>query len=317
MPNWHEILDELNDHQQSHTLAASQTMDRVRRKYLLALSDITGRNVIAYYSGFLTKPRVEGIDINDDDINAFMACVHGLDRSKGLDLILHTPGGAIAATESLTKYLHHMFRGDIRAIVPQIAMSAGTMIALSCRSVVLGEHSSLGPIDPQIGGIPADVVVTEFLRAYEEIKADPLKAHVWAPILSRYMPSFLTQCEYAVEWSKTFVRTSLESNMLRDLPERAERAAGIVAALSSAALNKAHDKHIHYDTLQGLGVAVERLEDTPQLQDAVLSVHHCFAHTMASTTALKVVENHLGRATVRHMAQPMPPQLVSLGLGQP
>ena len=316
MPNWHDILEELNLHQQEHTQAASQTMDRVRRKYLLALSQVTGRNVIAYYSGFLTKPRVEGIDINDDDINAFMACIHGLDRAKGLDLILHTPGGAIAATESLTKYLHEMFHGDIRAIVPQIAMSAGTMIALSTKSIVLGEHSSLGPIDPQIGGIPADVVVTEFTRAYDEIKADPLKAHVWAPILSRYMPSFLTQCEYAVEWSKSFVRSSLESNMLKDRDDRAHVAASIVSALSSAALNKAHNKHIHYKALRELGVIVERLEENPLLQDSVLTVHHCFTHTMSSTTAIKVVENHLGRAAVRHMAQPMPQQVLTLGFEQ-
>ena len=70
-------------------------------KHLLDLHRHTGRNVIAYYSGFLTKPRIDGIDINDEDKNGFMACIHETDRAKGLDLLLHTGGGNVAATESL------------------------------------------------------------------------------------------------------------------------------------------------------------------------------------------------------------------------
>ena len=41
----------------------------------------------------------------------------------------------------------------MRAFIPQISMSAGTMIAMSCREIIMGEQSSLGPIDPQMGGI--------------------------------------------------------------------------------------------------------------------------------------------------------------------
>ena len=59
-----------------------------------------------------------------------MATIHKMDRKKGLDLILHTPGGDMAATKSLVDYLRIMFEGNVRAIVPQIAMSGGTMIAL-------------------------------------------------------------------------------------------------------------------------------------------------------------------------------------------
>jgi len=281
-------------------------MDRVRRKYLRSLHDLTGRNVIAYYSAWLTKPNVEGVDINDDDMNAFMACIHGMDRSRGLDLILHTPGGGIAATESLVQYLQKMFGNDIRAIVPQIAMSAGTMLSLSCRSIVMGKQSSLGPIDPQIHGIPADVVVTEFLRAYEEIKEDISKAHVWGPILGRYTPTFLSQCEYAVEWSKLFVRDALVGNMLAGQENAIGRADQIVASLSNAAVNKAHNKHIHIDQIRDLGITVEVLEEDQDLQDAVLSVHHAFSHTMSSSTALKIVESHEGKAAVRHIQQPVP-----------
>lgn len=317
MPNWHDILNEISEHQQRHSQVAAHTIDIVRRKHLKALADVTGRNTIAYYSGFLTKPNVHGGDINDDDINAFMACIHGMDRNLGLDLILHTPGGGIAATEALAHYLREMFGRNIRAIVPQIAMSAGTMLALSCKAVVMGKQTSLGPIDPQIGGIPADVVVTEFRRAFDEIKADPIRAHVWAPILSRYSPSFLTQCEYAVDWSQTFVQGALVANMFADEPDAIGRASAVVKDLSSAELNKAHNKHLGIDRVRAVGVMVEQLEEDQALQDAVLTVHHCFMHTMTSTSAIKVVENHDGVAAVRHVAQQVPPQTISIGLGSP
>ena len=129
---------------------------------------MTHRNAILYYSGwlqkeFLTRQGVMGFEVNDADKTGFMSAVHGLDRTRGVDLILHTPGGDLAATESIVDYLRSMFGTNIRAIVPQLAMSAGTMIALSCRAVVMGKHSSLGPFDPQMaGGVPAHGVVEEF-----------------------------------------------------------------------------------------------------------------------------------------------------------
>src|SRR5271156_1801853 len=90
-----------------------------------------------------------------------MSVIHGLDRSKGLDLFLHTPGGDMAATESLIDYLRQMLGRDIRAIVPQIAMSGGSMIACACKEIVMGLQSNIGPFDPQIGGMPAQATKGE------------------------------------------------------------------------------------------------------------------------------------------------------------
>ena len=67
-------------------------------------------------------------------------------------LVLHTPGGDIAATESLVDYLYSMFGHNTRVIVSQISMSAGAMIALSAKEIMLDKHSNLGSIDPQMGG---------------------------------------------------------------------------------------------------------------------------------------------------------------------
>ena len=100
-----------------------------------------------------------------------------LDTSKGLDLILHTPGGSIYATMQIVNYLQSRFQNDIRAIIPQIAMSAGTMISLACKSIVMGDQSCLGPIDPQYLGTPAGAIIEEFEGAREDIIKNPAAAN--------------------------------------------------------------------------------------------------------------------------------------------
>ena len=130
-------------------------------KYTKELSKKTGRNVVVYYSGWLNTECNE-VSITSMDKNGFITLIKDLDKTKGLDLILHTPGGSIDATESIIDYLHAVFGDDIRAIIPQMAMSGGTMIACSCKEILMGKHSSLGPVDPQIMGIAAQTVIEEF-----------------------------------------------------------------------------------------------------------------------------------------------------------
>lgn len=106
MPNWNDVLAEIRELRESHSRDSAGALDNVRRRYLTKLHEHTGRNVIAYYSGWLSKPGIAQTEINDEDLNGFMMAVHHLDRSKGLDLILHTPGGNMAATQAIVDYIH-------------------------------------------------------------------------------------------------------------------------------------------------------------------------------------------------------------------
>jgi len=291
MPNWHDILDEIKE--------AGSTFDSVRRKYLKQLQRVTRRNIVIYYSGWLQKPDITGTAVNDADKNGFMTVIHKLDRSKGLDLVLHTPGGETAATESLVDYLRSMFGINIRAIVPQLAMSAGTMISCASSEIIMGKQSSLGPIDPQYRGMPAHGVVEEFNRAFNEIKIDPIKAAVWQPILAKYTPAFIGECEKAVEWSNQMVREWLLSGMLKDDPDADLTANKILEELGNHALNKSHARHMSAEKCRNFGLKIFRLEDDPRLQDAVLSLHHACIHTLGSTNAFKIIENHNGVAFIQ------------------
>lgn len=293
MPNWNEVLTEIQ--------AAGSIHDVIRRRYLAHLHEVTGRNIIAYYSGWLQKSGIPGgfLSLTDRDKNAFMSTIYGLDRSKGLDLILHTPGGEIAATEALVTYLRSMFGKDIRAIVPQVALSAGTMIALSCKQIIMGKHSSLGPIDPQLNGMPAHGIVEEFERAKKEIDDDPSTIPVWQPILAKYRPTLIGEAEKAIEWSEEMVKEWLVTGMFSRKKNKADKADDVVTELGSHALTKSHSRHISIDRAKDLGLKVVALEDDDDLQDAVLTVHHAFIQTLSATEAFKMVENHDGIAHIQ------------------
>lgn len=294
MPNWKQILDELQ--------AAGSIHDVIRRKYLEKLHNLTHRNIIIYYSGWLQKQGLAGTEVNDADKNGFMNAIHRLDRSKGLDLLLHTPGGETAATESLVDYLRSMFDTDIRAFVPQLALSAGTMISCACREIVMGKESSLGPIDPQYRGLTAHGVVEEFERAHKEIKDDPSKIPVWQPIIANYGPSLIGECEKSIAWSNEMVVEWLISGMFKGEEGAEEKAKKVIKELGDHALTKSHARHLSLAKCKEIGLKVAPLEQDPDLQDAVLSVHHACIHTLSATAAYKIIENHKGTAFIQ-MAQ--------------
>lgn len=299
MPNWGQVLSEIQAQDAKLANNAKSAVDIVRRRYLKKLHRKTGRNVIAYYSGWLSNPAAFGIDVNDEDKAAFMMAIHGLDKAKGLDLILHTPGGGIAAAESLVDYLRRIFGCDIRAVIPHLAMSAGTMIACACKSISMGKHSNLGPIDPQLGGLPAAAVKKEIERAIAEVKADPDRLQFWQFVLNKYTPTFVGQCEQAVVMAADFVRARLVDNMFQGDPDADAKADAIVKALSDVDDTKSHSRHIHIDKCEAFGLKIEHLEDDQELQEAVLAVHHCFMHSLSVSGAAKLVENQNGAAFIK------------------
>lgn len=301
MPSFSEIQREIQSERIPDT-----PYDTVRRKYLKKLSDKTGRNTILYYSGWLQKP-IRSIfplmSINDDDKNGFMSAVHGLDVSKGLDIILHTPGGNIAATESLIDYLNQKFNGNMRAIIPQLAMSGGTIMACACKEILMGNQSSLGPIDPQINGLPASSIVAEFYHANEEMRKDKSKINVWDPVISGYHPSLIESCKKAISWSKELAEEYLSGSMfaaeLRRKDGNAKRTIeDIISLLTNQNITKSHSRHIPTPVCMKTGLKIVEIEKEHELQDIILSIHHASALTIKNTNAVKITENQNGHAYI-------------------
>ena len=222
-------------------------------------------------------------------MNGFMAMTNGLNFENGLDLILHTPGGSVAATESIINYLYKMFNGDVRALIPQLAMSGGTMLACSCKEIVMGKQSSLGPIDPQILGVLAQAIIDEFLTAKKEVKEDPSCIPLWQPIIAQYNPTLLDSCKHAISWSKEILHDSLKRNMFFDEPN--PQISKIMDTLASHQETKAHDRHLSADKCKEIGLNVVFLEEDDKLQDYVLSIHHCAMEIFEQLNVYKIFCN--------------------------
>jgi hypothetical protein len=162
----------------------------------------------------------------------------------------------------------------------------------------MGKQSNLGPIDPQYGGLAAHGVIEEFERAKKEVIQNPMLAHIWQPILAKYAPTLIGECEKAIDWSKEMTKDWIVSGMFAGEVDAATKADAIIDELSSHILTKSHARHISMKRAGELGIKVVKLEDDPRLQDAVLSVHHACIHTLTSTPAIKIIENQKGTAFI-------------------
>jgi hypothetical protein len=304
MPTWNDILSEIN--------RAGSTHDVVRRRYLRKLAAKTKRNVIVYYSAWLQKSELFRqqpweLMINDADKNGLMATIHEMDRTKGLDLVLHTPGGDMAATESLVDYLRQMFGKDVRAIIPQIAMSGGTMIALACKEIIMGKHSNLGPVDPQLGGVPAHAIKEEFERAIREVQLAPNTAPIWQIVVSKYSAAQISESLKVIAWADQMSKEWLKSGMFDGEADADAKADRILVELGDHAITKSHTRHISLQAARNMGLKVTGLEDDQSLQDAVLSVHHATILTLNMTPAIKIIENDRGIAFINTQQQLLVP----------
>lgn len=296
MPTWGELLFELQPKKDSEgNNIPGLTLDELRAKYLKMLSDKTGRNIIAYYSGWLKQGRNQNVDINDSDITGFMNAIHGLDCSKGVDIILHTPGGNPTATEGIVKYLHDKFGKDVRVIVPQMAMSAGTMLACASKEILMGSHSCLGPIDPQYGGIPAYNIIKEFQEAKKELMNNPESKEYWRIQFEKYPAAFFYSVCDAIKLSEILVVEWLKQYMFYDMDTQTvnKKVRKIVAKLNSN--NKSHSRHFTYNSCLEMGLNVLKIENDQDLQNLILSVHHAYIITLDASTATKIIENQNGQ----------------------
>lgn len=293
MSSWSDILNDVNRKLPNDI----DLLNAKRKEYLDRIVEITGRNVITYYSGWLKYPNAPFISINDSDMNAFMTNVYHLGKSKGLDLILHTPGGDLAATESIVNYLQSFFEGNIRAIIPQISMSAGTLMAMSCREILMGRESSLGPIDPQLGGIPCQGMLDEFDKAVEDIANRPSSLGLWQAIIGKLTPTFMMNCENSIKWSKELAEKFLRNNNLNiDIDK-------IYEVFLNHKHSYSHARHIPKDQCRNAGLNIVDLEENQDLQDAVLSLHHCYMILFDKHRCSKVVENQIGGCYIQNYSE--------------
>lgn len=317
MPTWGELLGQLQQRAQGN--GGAPPIDELRREALAALAALTGRPTIIYASRWAEEDAPPGLTaITIGDVHGFMEVLHGL-PGPSLDLIVHSPGGSPTATEAIVSYLRTRFQ-DIRVVVPLAAMSAACMLACSANTILMGKHSYLGPIDPQLilqtplgaQSVPAQAILQQFERAKAEA-ADQKSFAAWLPMLQQYGPALLMTCQNVSELSEQLVSKWLAQWMFSGDADGEEKSKRIAAKLNEHGSHRTHSRFLPRDRVKEMGLKVEELEADQNLQDAVLSVFHAIRLTFSMNPGVtKIVENHLGKAYVtarmlQLQAQPKPP----------
>ncbi len=182
--------------------------------------------------GLLGFPIFRFIDINDSE--EVIRAIHLTDPNVPLDIILHTPGGLVLASLQIARAINK-HPGKVTVFVPHYAMSGGTLIALAADEIVMCEHAVLGPVDPQVGQLPAASILRAVSRKPVEHLED--KTLVLAD-----------QAEMAI----VEVRKSIYELLIDNFPtEKAEELANI---LSEGRWT--HDFSITYEIAKELGLPV-------------------------------------------------------------
>jgi len=308
MASWQEIATEMDQ-------AGPSGIDNIRKQKLDALFQLTKRPVLLYGVEMFNLAKINAtqgdisIDLKDKD--GFVEALRGIE-GKEIDVIIHSPGGSPEATESIVELLRKRFT-SIRFIIPSIAKSAATMLAMSGDEIILGNDAELGPTDPQmiINGVanPAHCILKQFDLAKQEIAKNNNNLPAWLPIIQQYGPSLLVSCKNAMDLTKKLVSKWLAMYMLKGQAKAKNKAAVISRYLAGDHLS--HSRPIDIAILKKKGVKIKYASElTPDLSDAILDIHYALSMTFERTGAYKIYENHLGKGfyKVIQIIMPVTPQ---------
>jgi hypothetical protein len=306
MASWDELRLELD--RQPNDNAKLAWLNQTLVASLRSVAGLqNGANVIFYASGFLQKPAAPAWTtmMTTEDLNGLMAVLHGMDCTKPLLLVMHTPGGDPGAANAMVPYLHAKFP-LIESIVPTYAMSAGTMVCLGTDRIMMGKQSQLGPIDAQLGWgnrtVSAGEVIDTFNRASTDIANNNAKAHLWHPILQSMGPSLVSQARNALDYGEQMVAGWLANRMFKDQAEPLKMAASVAAHFNDTSVHKHHGRRIDRDQARALGVYIDELEQNQDLQDAVLTTYHVASLYFSVTKAVKFMANDAGKLWLKNLA---------------
>ena len=114
---------------------------------------------------FLGIPIARYIDIEDSE--AVLRAIRMTPPEMPIDMVLHTPGGLVLASEQIACALKR-HTGKVTVFIPHYAMSGGTLVAMAADEIIMDPNAVLGPVDPQLGGQQGAYPAVSILKALEQ-----------------------------------------------------------------------------------------------------------------------------------------------------
>jgi len=241
----------------------------------------------------LPQPFLPPISIDLEDVDGFIDLVDSVaaDASK-IDVLLHSPGGSPEATERIVGILRVRFK-NVNFLIPHSAYSAATMLALSGDEIILQSNASLGPIDPQINGIPARALKRGFENAKRALKEEgPESLPAYVPLLEKYTLEQLEICEDYEVLSKELVTEWLSTYMFKGDNSKQGIIEEAVKFFSDYDTHRTHSRALTYEKLKHLNLNI-KLAD-PNLRPLLREAHILLDGFFNVTPFIKIFENNTG-----------------------
>ncbi|MFN7065767.1 MAG: SDH family Clp fold serine proteinase [Aquificaceae bacterium] len=196
--------------------------------------------------GFFGIPIFRYITVEDSE--QVLRAIRMTPPDMPIDLIVHTPGGlALASAQIANALVRH--KGPVRILIPHYAMSGGTLLALAADEIVMDPNAVLGPVDPQIGQMPAASIL-KVLQS-KEVKDIEDQTFILADIAQK-----------AIEQMKSYLIWLLTQNGM----ER-EKAESIAEELATGKYTHDYPLTVEYISRLGLRISTEVPEEVYQLME--------------------------------------------------
>ncbi len=308
----------------SEYLDSAATLDIVgeRKKQLSRIAQLRKRDILVYAAD-PTKARIGApVALDNSDLLPIIDQVSNL-RGEAVDVLLVTSGGSGETAEDIVRLLYDRFK-SVAFIIPSMAKSAGTIMAMAGDEILMEPSSSLGPIDAQIQWEGKVFSAEAFLKGLISIKEEAAQLNslnrMFIPILQRISPGEIQNAENALSFAKVLVTKWLQEHKFKNwsvhrthdpgtsvTPEQKEaRAKEIADILCDHSKWLSHGRSIKMVDLQGIGLEIHDYSKTADLADAIRRYHVLLQITFDGSGVYKLVETPTSQVH-RMMAQAIVP----------
>jgi hypothetical protein len=300
IPRFKSIQDWFTHLNANHTID-SIALIHARGVVYKEIEVLRGRPLIVYFVKFAV-PKGVGNSIDIGDIEGFTDLINSVPKEHDkVDILINSPGGSADITERIASMLFTRFK-EVHYLVHHSAYSAATMLALSGNSITLHPSATLGPIDPQLDGVPARSIT----RGFENIKKKiidegPKSLPAYVPLIQKYSIPLLELCKDNLDLSEQLVTEWLKRRMLANKTDAEIQQ--VVKFFSEYDTHLTHSRPLMFEKIKDFGLDLTVADG--QLADLLWE---CYIHLngfMSISIFYKLFENRYGISWGRQNMQEM------------
>lgn len=262
-----------------------------RRQLFFDLAEVLGRPVFTFFTSFRYP-----VAMGDEDIEILEDLLRTLDLSKGIAVIISSPGGSGLAAERMINVLRsYSGTGEYWAIVPSKAKSAATMVCLGASQIFMGPASELGPVDPQLEYRGQLLSVHHVIDSYHKLFRGAAKAkgnlEPYLQQLANYDASQISHLETERDLATDMAVRCLHTGMLSGAS--AEKIKQKIKVFLQPQHTKAHGRPIYREEAKKCGLDIEFSDPSSECWKLIYELY-VRSSNFVTQIAAKVIETSEG-----------------------